>query len=402
MTAIARTFWAGLAMLLAALPTAAREGAYFVPGDPKLGMQAFLEKGCVKCHSVLGEGGRSGPDLARAPAGYLSAAEVVAAMWNHAPSMWQRMRAEGFNPPKFTAQEMTNLFAFLYSVRSLDEPGDAERGRRLLAEKKCMDCHAAGQSGDQTAPNLRNWSAYRNPVSWIQAMWNHGVEMQKRMAARGLSWPQFKDSDMADIIAHVRTLGAAPRDRSHLRVANPKAGRELFQLKGCAACHPIRGVGGARGPDLGASPLPRTLGQFAALMWNHAPEMWNSMRARQIPRPEFSNQEMADLIAYLFTQRYFEASGNAERGRRGFEEKGCGSCHAMRGGEARGPSLAHWRGTVSAVGIAAALWNHGPMMLGSMQQRQIAWPRFRATEINDLMEYLGQGQPALQSAGGKK
>ena len=48
-------------------------GAYFLPGDAKLGMQTFFEKGCARCHSVLGEGGRTAPDLARAPGGNLGA-----------------------------------------------------------------------------------------------------------------------------------------------------------------------------------------------------------------------------------------------------------------------------------------------------------------------------------------
>ena len=43
-------------------------GGYFVPGDPKAGMTAFFDKGCARCHAVLGEGGQSAPDLARAPA----------------------------------------------------------------------------------------------------------------------------------------------------------------------------------------------------------------------------------------------------------------------------------------------------------------------------------------------
>src|SRR3990172_6676415 len=46
-------------------------GGYCVPGDPKAGMAAFFDKGCARCHAVLGEGGQSAPDLARAPAGHV-------------------------------------------------------------------------------------------------------------------------------------------------------------------------------------------------------------------------------------------------------------------------------------------------------------------------------------------
>lgn len=370
-------------------------GAYFIPGDPKAGMQIFFDKGCARCHAILGEGGRSAPDLGRAPAGHLSAAEIVAAMWNHAPAMWQKMRLENVAPPKFTPAEMTNLFAFIYSVRSLDEPGDAERGRKLLADKKCLECHAIAGQGARTGPDLRTWASYRNPVNWIQAMWNHGGAMQSMMAQRGLSWPQFEGNDMADLIACIRTLAANPKARAQLRHADADGGRRVFLAKRCDSCHSIRGAGAHRGPDLGTRALPRTLGQFAGMMWNHAPAMWNSMKQLGVTRPQFSNQEMADLIAYLFTERYFEASGNAERGRRMFDEKGCNTCH--RGGAA--PDLARWRGATSPIPIAAALWNHGPLMLASMQQRQLPWPRFRAGEMVDLMDFLNRSPRTAQTTG---
>ena len=114
-----------------------REGAFFIPGDPKSGIKIFFEKGCIRCHSILGEGGRTAPDLARTPARHLGAAELVAAMWNHAPAMWEKMTLERLTAPEFSTDEMTDLFAFLYSVRSLDEPGDPDLGRQFL-RRKCL------------------------------------------------------------------------------------------------------------------------------------------------------------------------------------------------------------------------------------------------------------------------
>lgn len=404
MIAIVRLLLATLAWELLAVQLFAQveHGAYFIPGDPKTGMRIFVSKGCVRCHSVLGEGGHTAPDLAWAPAGHLSATELVAAMWNHAPSMWQKMRFERVAPPKFSDDEMTDLFAFLYSVRSLDEPGDSERGRRLLSEKKCLDCHAVSGQGGRLGPNLTNWTSYRNAVSWIQAMWNHGSSMQRLMAERGMSWPEFAGTDMVDLIAYTRTLATSPRKLVLLRLSNPEAGKRLYEAKGCATCHPFRGAGARRAPDLGASPLPRTLGQFAALMWNHAPAMWRTMQAQQVARPAFSSQEMADLIAYLFTERYFEAAGDAELGKHAFEEKGCAGCHSSSTGKSNAPGLAGWRGATSSIRLAAALWNHGPLMHEAMQQRQIPWPRFRPGEIVDLMEYLGRQQFSQQYTGGKR
>ena len=365
-------------------------GGFFIAGDAKAGLQTFFDKGCGRCHSVLGEGGKSAPDLALAPAGYLSASGLVAAVWNHAPAMWEKMDIEKVTPPAFTDSEMSNLFAFLYSVRSLDEPGDPERGRQLLFEKRCLDCHAVSGRGGVAAPDLRDWASYRNPVSWIQAMWNHAPAMQALMEQRGYSWPEFAGNDVADLIAFIRTQATNPRRHVYLQPADPAAGRALFSGKGCASCHSVRGTGGRLAPDLGTRTLPRTLGQFAGMLWNHSPAMWASMQARHIPRPQFSNKEMADLIAYLFAERYFEASGGATQGAQTFEVKGCVSCH-LANGKGIGPSLSKWRDQVTPVALATAMWNHGPVMLKRMREQQLPWPQLQAAEMMDLMEFLNQG-----------
>lgn len=384
-----------LFVVYAAADLRAQGGGYFIPGDPKAGMQLFFDKGCARCHSVLGEGGRSAPDLARAPSGHLSSAELLAAMWNHAPNMWDEMRIEGVAPPKFAEPEMASLFAFLYSVRSLDEPGDAERGRALLSQKHCLDCHHLGKTGAGSGPDLLKWAGYPNPVSWMQAMWNHAPAMQSVMAARGVQWPVFAGNDMSDLIAYMRRVAPGASKPAYIRPANAEAGGKLFREKGCANCH-AGGTAGVRGPDLHSRALPRTLGQFAAAMWNHAPAMRASMQAQKIPRPSFSNKEMADLLAYLFAERFFEASGNAGRGAKLFASKACDECH--RGGGIA-PDLSHL--SVSPVHMATALWNHGPVMFQSMQQKQIAWPRFQPGEINDLIEYLGAKASTQRASGGR-
>jgi cytochrome c len=123
--------------------------------------------------------------------------------------------------------------------------------------------------------------------------------------------------------------------------------------------------------------------------------MWASMRAQQIPRPRFSNKEMADLIAYLFAERYFEASGSPTAGARVFEVKGCASCH-KESSEGLGPSLSIWRGQVSPAALATAMWNHGPVMLERMREQRMPWPLFRPEEMVDLMEFLNRGAHTTQ------
>ncbi|MBI4464782.1 MAG: c-type cytochrome, partial [Acidobacteria bacterium] len=117
------------------------------PPDPKAGMMVFREKGCAGCHSVLGEGGKLGPDLSRAPS-TSNPLDLAAAMWSHAPQMWQRMQQERLKLPTFTTEEMADLFSFLAMSRSFDEPGNADAGRELYQSKGCAECHAIrGQGG---------------------------------------------------------------------------------------------------------------------------------------------------------------------------------------------------------------------------------------------------------------
>jgi len=137
-------------------------------------------------------------------------------------------------------------------------------------------------------------------------------------------------------------------------------------------------------------------------MWNHSPSMWVSMQAQHVPRPQFSHKEMADLIAYLFAERYFEVRGDAGHGRRMFEDKGCAGCHSVGEGAGIGPDLARWRGSASTIPLATVLWNHGPLMFERMEAQQIPWPLFQPGEIVDLMEFLNRGQPFRALMKGKE
>ena len=38
--------------------------------------------------------------------------------------------------------------------------------------------------------------------------------------------------------------------------------------------------------------------------------------------------------------------------------------------------------------MVSALWDHGPRMLELMKERKLAWPRFTAMQMSDLIAYL--------------
>ncbi|MBI3003006.1 MAG: c-type cytochrome [candidate division NC10 bacterium] len=86
------------------------------PPDPLKGQVVLVRKECLKCHSLRGEGGRIGPDLAARRAEYASAAAWAAAMWTHTPRMAAVAAERGVLYPRFAGDEMGNLLGFLRSA----------------------------------------------------------------------------------------------------------------------------------------------------------------------------------------------------------------------------------------------------------------------------------------------
>jgi cytochrome c2 len=80
------------------------------------GQIALVHQGCLKCHSLKGEGGRVGPDLAARRAAYESPAAWASTMWTHTPRMAAVAVERGILYPRFSGDEMGNLIGFLRSV----------------------------------------------------------------------------------------------------------------------------------------------------------------------------------------------------------------------------------------------------------------------------------------------
>ncbi len=365
---------------------------YLLPGDSKSGGEIFFEKGCIKCHSIFGEGGKTAPDIGKTPGTHLSAARIAGVMWNHAPRMWEEMEGEGVDIPRLLEKEMADLFAFLYSIRYFDEPGDPAKGKEVMASKGCSRCHSIHGEGERLeVPDIGKWARYVNPVHWAQVMWNHAPNMKEAMEEKGIRWPEFKEDEVVDLLAYIRESNPESEERIYLPPADPKAGKGLFVDKGCSKCHAIYGEGGKGGPDLGKrEDMPRRLTQLAGLMWNHSPRMLDEMKKEKMEYPQFSSSEMADLIAYLYSVRYFDEPGDAGAGGKVFKEKSCAMCHSNAGEKEGARDLTKWRGSVSPIMMSGIMWNHGPEMLKMMKEKGIPWPEFKGKEMVDLIEYLNR------------
>ena len=362
----------------------------FLVGDPHAGAHTFREKGCARCHAVNGVGGASAPDLGFQRPARSSLNQLVVEMWNHAPRMWGRMEAEGIPYPNFSTREMANLFAYLYTARYVDEPGDTARGRLLFTQKSCSRCHALGGEGGHLGPDLKDLGAVDTPIFWAQSMWNHAPAMEAHMRQLNLPWPRFEGDEMNNLLAYIREERGGPRQEFELLPAQPRRGWAVFREKGCIHCHAVGGEGGTTAPDLGArTPLPPTLTQWAGQMWNHSPQMWAAMKAQGMERPAFAGQEMADLIAFLYSVRYIELGGSALVGKELFTQRGCSRCHGQQGqGGSDGPAL-RGRGQLrTSLALATGLWAHGPRMYRRAQELGVGWPILKESDLGHLLVFL--------------
>jgi len=363
------------------------EGDLWVPNQPLVeGKRVFEEKGCQRCHGLPGSAGdeRIGPDLGRQRS-WQDFMQLAASLWNHTPAMLEKMREPQMERPTLSPDEMGKLAAYLFYLNFLDEAGDVARGRDLFERRSCSRCHQLAGRGGTVGPRLDELKGYASSLFLAQALWNHGPEMAAKMTELQLDRPRLESHDVADIGAFIR--GAA-QTAAPLEAGSPRAGKTLFQEKGCIKCHAIAGRGGTIGPDLGRRGTTQQVSQKVGALWNHGPPMWAKMKELGIPFPRFTDRDMSDLLAYLYFVEYMGESGNAAKGGKLFDEKSCAHCHGAGGGRKVGPDLATSDAIRSPVQWASAMWNHAPAMADKLREMQLAWPRFEDDEMRDLVEFL--------------
>jgi len=195
-----------IAYLKAASQSHAEGPLYVLPGRADEGHRLFRDKGCILCHSVRGEGGRVGPDLAERGLAW-SLTQFAAAMWNKAPAMMKEMTARAISVPRLQAREMADLVAYLYAVRYFADPGDPRKGRELLTAKGCLGCHSLEATGGKVGPDLARVKGLDSAVDVITALWNHGFIMAERAERRQVAWPRVRPEEMAHLVAFLQTLG---------------------------------------------------------------------------------------------------------------------------------------------------------------------------------------------------
>jgi len=376
-----------------ALSLVAFDGAWaqtvFSPSqDPIAGSRVFATKGCETCHAINGVGGKIGPDLAKSSRPH-SFFDVATALWNHLPRMTDRMKQLGITRPQLTAKEAGDLIGFLYTLNYFDPPGDAAAGRRVFAEKKCIVCHQVGGSGGAVGPKLDSLKQFASPMYLASAMWNHGPAMAEAMKAQGIERPTLTAQELRNLSAFLApATGRATDGPLYVLPGRPELGRNLFSDKGCIQCHKAGEVGGTMGPDLVAMGVRRSPVEFAAAIWNKAPAMMKAMSSQNISVPQLTPEEMADLVAYLYSVRYFASGGSIPKGWVVATNKGCLNCHGVYGERGKPASdLTRAKGLESSAAVIAALWNHA-VVTPTIAGKKVPWPTFNANEMADLVTLL--------------
>lgn len=172
-------------------------------------------------------------------------------------------------------------------------------------------------------------------------------------------------------------------------LGDPVTGKRLVKEKGCLDCHAIKGSDGNVGPDLSVIEHTHTNIRMAAILWNHAPQVAKALQEKGAKWPTFKGDEMAHLVSYLHS---LEVLGNAQEGKKAFEQKQCTKCHSVAGeGATIAPDLSkgHPHPPAELVGV---MWNHALTMQAMMEAMNIPWPVFAEGEMADLLAYIEEAQ----------
>jgi mono/diheme cytochrome c family protein len=189
--------------------------------------------------------------------------------------------------------------------------------------------------------------------------------MRAEFSKRNLAWGKITGQELTDMLVYLQNLPETRNVSASFVFPQSDSGEKLFASRGCTECHV-----GKRALDVLLK--NQTLTEIAPGMKN--------------PPPTFAPEEMQQIISYIWAKQYFRGNGSASRGKTVFNAKNCATCHNDASSGA--PKLAKAKDSYSDITMVAALWNHGPQMLESMNARKLAWPRFTSREMSDVVAYL--------------
>jgi mono/diheme cytochrome c family protein len=173
-------------------------------GNADRGWTVFQSR-CIACHSVRGNGGKTGPELGPERDLPLSASQFASTLWNHAPAMVEAGHDRGI-APTLDKNEMADLLAFMASLRYVEPVGSPFVGQRVFADRGCARCHGNGAEGTQLGPSIRAHGDAYTAVSLTTALWKHGPKMVDMAQEMSIPWPTLQASDIGDLVSFLNGI----------------------------------------------------------------------------------------------------------------------------------------------------------------------------------------------------
>ncbi len=265
------------------------------PGSVSSGKKLLSSKGCLNCHKVSGDGNRVAPDFARLKE-YASPLYMAQTMWNHGPSMQEKMKELKMLYPALTGENIADITAYIRQATLTEteikmSPGNPSKGKIVFKKKGCFNCHQLNGDDQTSGSNLTNLKLNESVTEIAAKMWNHSPSMIEYMKEESVEYPQFDGNEMADLIAYLYFGGFEDPP------GNPVEGELIYADKGCANCHEEGDQGIA--PDLSNTKTFSSRIKILQRMWNHASRMEDLLLIQNNEWPELTTKEMQDLFAYI-------------------------------------------------------------------------------------------------------
>jgi mono/diheme cytochrome c family protein len=230
---------------------------------------------------------------------------LVQQMWNHGTAMRAAFAARKLAWARLTSQQLTDVLAYLQDLpetravtRAFPLP-PAGTGEQLFQSKGCANCHTGVKAPENLMKNdsraaTSMWKRSRSSALQDRLMnqtvtdsaadmWNHLPKMKQPP-------PALAPEETREIVAYIWTR------QYFTGRGNAVNGKKIFSEKHCAACHEDPSSGA---PKLGKHKDGYSDVTIVAAMWKHGPRLVEWMKQKKLPWPQFREQQLSDLIAYL-------------------------------------------------------------------------------------------------------
>jgi mono/diheme cytochrome c family protein len=305
------------------------------PGQISLllaGMKLYHEKGCGSCHKLDGRGGTLGPFLDRE--GAKTRHQLIMANLKPPHTTWDWHQAHFRDPagvvpdsqmpnPTVTRQETMALTVYMLSLWKRDVPESYLAADKIewkyralhpapltgeqVYRQYCAACHGNGaysrwdKKFNRFVPAIRGASlaatASRKYMETNIELGRPGTQMPGWQKHAGGLLPE----EISAVVDYLRGGAPTPVPLVGLTVRGDSTrGLNLF-VRHCAGCHGVAGRGGMA-PEIGNPVFQQTADDGFIVHTIRSGRAGTAMPAFQRPdSPAFSNDDLADVLAYLRT-----------------------------------------------------------------------------------------------------